>query len=82
MRTLRIDGEPLRVRDTDVVRVYMFDVPTELRAYAADIIDTLPVGEWYTLGTFLDDGETLHDTAVVRRALRGGRVVMEYGVEG
>ncbi len=81
VRTLHVDSEPMRVRDVSVERVHMFDVPAGLRAHAASIIDGLPVGEWHTLGAFMDDGETLHDTAVVRRVMRDGRLVMEYGIE-
>lgn len=81
MRTLHLDREPFRVESWNVTPVNPRDLPADMRAHAATLIDTLPMDTWMTLGTFLDTGETLTDTAVVRRTYRGNKIAMEYGVE-
>ncbi len=80
-RTLHLDRSPFRVRSACVTPVNLRDIPVELRAHAATVIDALPMDVWHTIGVFTEEGETLTDTAVVRRTYRGDKIAMEYGVE-
>lgn len=81
MRTLHIDREPFEVPNAYITRVNLRDIPDDLRTRAAEIIDGLPMDRWHTLGTFVDTGEILADTAVVRRTYKGNKIATEYGVE-
>lgn len=81
MQVLTVDTHPVTVRDRDVEPIALRDVPSELREAAATALGSLSGDEWWTVGEFLDDGETLSDTLVARRVLVGGRMAIQYGVE-
>lgn len=82
MQVLSVDTHPVEVADRYVEPVDMGDIPAELRAHAASVLDERVSGsQWWTLGKFLDDGETLSDTAVARLRRDAGRMVIVYGVE-
>lgn len=74
------DTHPLTVPDRYVSRVHMFDIPASLREHAAYSLNDLSGDQWWTVGEFRYAGED-YDTAVARRVLRDGRVVVEYGIE-
>lgn len=75
------DDSPLTLRDQDVKRVHMFDVPTTLRDHACSVLGGMSGGVWWTIGEFRYVGECDYDTAVARRVMRDGRMAIEYGVE-
>lgn len=74
------DPVPTTMPDRDVTRVHMFDIPTSLREHACTQLDSMSGGAWWTIGEFRYEGED-YGVAVARRALRGGRMAVEYGVE-
>lgn len=74
------DTHPVTVPERYVTRVHMFDIPAALREHAAYALGELSGGEWWTVGEFRYAGEDF-DTAIARRVLVGGRMVIEYGVE-
>jgi hypothetical protein len=74
------DTHPLTVPDARVRRVHMFDVPALLRQHAHESLHTLSGEEWWTIGEFRYTRED-YDTAVARRAMVAGNMIIEYGIE-
>ncbi len=77
-REVTPDTHPIEISGAGVERVHMFDVPASLREHAHYMLGELSGNVWWSLGTFLAQGETLLDSAVCRR---NERSQVEYGVE-
>lgn len=75
------DTHPITSPDGYVKRVHMFDIPAPLREHAHYALNDLSGDGWWTVGEFRYEGEGCYDTAVARRVMRGGHVVVEYGIE-
>lgn len=75
------DASPLVIAECDVQRVHMFDVPSPLREHAHESLGELSGGEWWTVGEFRYADESEYSTAVAKRVMVAGRMVVEYGVE-
>lgn len=74
------DTHPLTVPGRSVRRVHMFDVPTTLRQHAHEALHALSGEEWWTIGEFRYTRED-YDTAVARRVMVAGSMIIEYGIE-
>lgn len=72
--------QPMWIPVHHVRRVHMFDIPAVLRERANYSLNGLAGNEWWTVGEFRYAGEG-YDMAIARRVTRGGRTVVEYGVE-
>jgi hypothetical protein len=82
MQVLSVDTHPVTIDSRYVVPVGMFEIPATLRQHAHEVLGDMSGGEWWTIGEFLADGETLADTAVARRRRDAGEMVIVFGVEG
>jgi hypothetical protein len=76
-----MDDRPLALRDVDVKRVHMFDIPVLLREHAHATLGDVHGAGWWTIGEFRYVGGTDYETAVARRVMSGGRMTVEYGIE-